>query len=47
VRDDKIKSAEFERGTLVKDEAIVDSTLRRGTQVVFTPDEKIFGNFHF
>ncbi|MFN4811393.1 MAG: DNA topoisomerase IV subunit B [Bacteroidota bacterium] len=47
VRDDKIKSAEFERGTLVKDEAIVDSNLRRGTQVVFTPDEKIFGNFHF
>jgi topoisomerase-4 subunit B len=47
VRDDKIKSAEFERGTLVKDEAIADSTLRRGTQVVFTPDEKIFGNFHF
>lgn len=47
VRDDKIKSAEFERGTLVKDEAIVDSSLRRGTQVVFTPDEKIFGNFHF
>jgi len=47
VRDDKIKSAEFERGTLVKDEVIVDSTLRRGTQVVFTPDEKIFGNFHF
>ncbi len=47
VRDEKIKSAEFERGTLVKDEAIVDSSLRRGTQVVFTPDEKIFGNFHF
>ncbi|MFN5710904.1 MAG: ATP-binding protein, partial [Bacteroidota bacterium] len=47
VRDDKIKSAEFERGTLVKDEVIVDSTLRRGAQVVFTPDEKIFGNFHF
>jgi topoisomerase-4 subunit B len=47
VRDDKIKSAEFERGILVKDEAIADSTLRRGTQVVFTPDEKIFGNFHF
>jgi topoisomerase-4 subunit B len=47
VRDDKIKTAEFERGVLVKDEAIVESTLRKGTQVVFVPDEKIFGNFHF
>ncbi|HRG59765.1 MAG TPA: DNA topoisomerase IV subunit B [Bacteroidia bacterium] len=47
VRDDKMKAAEFERGVLVKDEAIIDSTHRRGTQVVFIPDEKIFGNFHF
>lgn len=47
VRDDKMKAAEFERGVLVKDEAIVESTHRRGTQVVFIPDEKIFGNFHF
>jgi len=47
VRDEKIKTAEFERGVLVKDEAISDSTLRKGTQVVFIPDEKIFGNFHF
>jgi len=47
VRDDKMKAAEFERGVLIKDEAIIDSTHRRGTQVVFIPDEKIFGNFHF
>jgi topoisomerase IV subunit B len=47
VRDEKIKTAEFERGVLVKDEAIAESTLRKGTQVVFIPDEKIFGNFHF
>jgi topoisomerase-4 subunit B len=47
VRDEKIKTAEFERGVLVKDEAISESTLRKGTQVVFIPDEKIFGNFHF
>jgi topoisomerase-4 subunit B len=47
VRDEKIKSAEFERGVLIKDEAIAESTLRKGTQVVFVPDEKIFGNFHF
>ncbi len=47
VRDEKIKTAEFERGVLVKDDAITESTLRKGTQVVFIPDEKIFGNFHF
>jgi topoisomerase-4 subunit B len=47
VRDEKIKTAEFERGVLVKDEAISESALRKGTQVVFIPDEKIFGNFHF
>lgn len=47
VRDEKIKTAEFERGVLVKDEPISESTLRKGTQVVFVPDEKIFGNFHF
>ena len=47
VRDEKIKTAEFERGVLTKDEAIVESALRKGTQVVFIPDEKIFGNFHY
>jgi topoisomerase-4 subunit B len=47
VRDDKMKTAEFERGVLVKEEGITESTHRRGTQVVFIPDEKIFGNFHF
>jgi topoisomerase-4 subunit B len=47
VRDEKIKTAEFERGVLVKEEPIVESSLRKGTQVVFVPDEKIFGNFHF
>jgi topoisomerase-4 subunit B len=47
VRDDKMKTAEFERGVLVKEEGITESTHRRGTQVVFVPDEKIFGNFHF
>ena len=47
IRDEKIKSAEFERGVLQKDEAIVESALRKGTQIVFIPDEKIFGNFHY
>jgi topoisomerase-4 subunit B len=47
VRDDKMKVAEFERGVLVKDEPIADTSLRKGTQVVFIPDEKIFGNFHY
>ncbi len=47
VRDEKVKSAEFEGGVLTKDEAISESSQRRGTQVIFIPDEKIFGNYHF
>ncbi len=47
IRDEKIKSASFERGVLTKDEPIESSSQRKGTQVIFVPDEKIFGNFHF
>jgi len=47
VRDGKIKVAEFERGEISKEEKIQDSSVRKGTSVVFIPDEKIFGNFHF
>lgn len=47
VRDEQIKVSEFEKGELVKDDNIVKSTKRRGTSIVFTPDEEIFGNFHF
>jgi len=46
-RDDKTKVAEFSRGELTLDGPIEASTRRKGTKVVFTPDEEIFKDYHF
>jgi topoisomerase-4 subunit B len=46
-RDGKEKTAEFERGVLVKDHKETKSTEENGTFVTFIPDETIFKNFHF
>ena len=46
-RDDKTKVAEFSRGELTMDGPIEASTRRKGTKVVFTPDEEIFKDYHF
>ncbi len=46
-RDDKTKIAEFSRGELTLDGPIEASTRRKGTKVVFTPDEEIFKDYHF
>ncbi len=47
IREGKTKIAEFKRGELVKDEKIKPSTEAEGTIVSFTPDEKMFVNYHF
>ncbi|MFD2938948.1 DNA topoisomerase IV subunit B [Flavobacterium notoginsengisoli] len=47
VRDDKQKGAEFSAGNLVLEEEIIDTTKRKGTKVIFTPDETIFKNYKF
>ncbi|WP_026729235.1 DNA topoisomerase IV subunit B [Flavobacterium denitrificans] len=47
VRDDKQKGAEFSAGNLVLEEDVIDTTKRKGTKVVFTPDETIFKNYKF
>jgi topoisomerase IV subunit B len=47
VRDDQSKTVEFSRGNITKEEPVEACTLRRGTHVTFTPDDKIFGNYHF
>ncbi len=47
VRDDKQKAAEFSAGNLVLEEEIIDTTKRKGTKVVFTPDEAIFKNYKY
>ncbi|MEQ8624515.1 MAG: DNA topoisomerase IV subunit B [Vicingaceae bacterium] len=46
-RDDKMKVAEFERGELTLDDPVEESTRRKGTKVVFIPDESIFHNYQF
>ncbi len=46
-RDGRQKTAEFERGVLVKDHKETSSKEENGTFVEFTPDDSIFKNFHF
>ena len=46
-RDGKEKSAEFQRGELLKEHKELKTTEPNGTQVVFTPDDAIFRNFYF
>ncbi len=46
-RDGREKTAEFERGVLVKDSKETASKEENGTFVEFTPDDSIFKNFHF
>ncbi|MFE3848792.1 DNA topoisomerase IV subunit B [Flavobacterium sp. LB3P45] len=47
VRDEKQKAAEFSAGNLVLEEDIIDTSKRKGTKVIFTPDEAIFKNYKF
>ncbi|MDO4728648.1 MAG: DNA topoisomerase IV subunit B [Bacteroidota bacterium] len=47
VRDNQIKVAEFSAGNLLKEEDLSETSKRRGTKVVFTPDETIFKNYKF
>ena len=47
IRDNKVKYAEFSQGELKQDSAIEDSSKRKGTKVVFIPDEAIFKNFKY
>lgn len=47
VRDNQSKTAEFSLGELTNDLAIEESTRRKGTKVVFIPDETIFKNFKY
>jgi len=47
IRDGKVKVAEFEKGNIIQDPAIVSTNDQRGTIVQFFPDEQIFGNFKF
>ncbi|MBP8041281.1 MAG: type IIA DNA topoisomerase subunit B, partial [Bacteroidales bacterium] len=47
IREQKIKTVEFAEGVQTKDHPITTTDLNNGTIIKFTPDEKIFGNFHY
>ncbi len=47
VRDNQMKAAEFSLGELTSDFKIEESTKRKGTKVIFIPDEGIFKNFKY
>jgi len=47
IRDGEMKAVEYVRGEITEDHKIEKTTTRNGTRVVFTPDSKIFKNFHF
>ncbi|MDO5105727.1 DNA topoisomerase IV subunit B [Capnocytophaga sp.] len=47
VRDNQAKSAVFEKGVLIEESAVEASSKRRGTNVIFIPDESIFKNYKF
>jgi len=46
-RDEKTKAAEFSKGELLDDGKIEPSSRRKGTKVIFTPDEEIFHTYQF
>ena len=46
-REGRERTAEFEKGELIKEHKEAKTTEPNGTEVVFIPDETIFRNFHY
>ncbi len=46
-RDGKEKTAEFEKGVLIKDQKETKSSEPNGTMVTFVPDDSVFRNYHY
>ena len=46
-REGQTKIAEFERGDVLVESPVNESTQRNGTYVTFVPDEKVFKKYHF
>ncbi len=47
VRDGQTKVATFEKGELVEDHPVKESSLRKGTKIVFRPDSSIFKSYRY
>ncbi len=46
-RESQLKEIEFRAGELVRDESLKGTKEENGTEVIFIPDEAMFGNFHY
>ena len=46
-RDKKVKNIEFERGVIIEEDDIMETSQRNGTKVSFIPDSNIFGKYRF
>jgi topoisomerase-4 subunit B len=47
IRDGQVKAIEFDHGNTVKDEPLKPTDEENGTEVIFHPDQGMFGNFHY
>jgi len=47
IREGRTKVVEYQGGELIADHPLQDTDLPDGTIITFTPDEGIFGNYHF
>ncbi len=47
IREGQVKVSEFHNGITVKDHPLESTTEENGVEVIFTPDEGMFGNFYF
>lgn len=47
IREGKTKNVVFERGDIINDEPLQECSLKQGTLITFTPDQELFGNYHY
>lgn len=47
VREGEVKAIEFDHGNVLKEEPLKKTDQENGTEVIFHPDQGMFGNFHF
>jgi topoisomerase-4 subunit B len=47
IRDGQLKVCEFEHGKTIKDRPLESTNEENGVEVIFQPDEELFGNYYF
>jgi len=47
IRDGQLKVSEFEHGITIKDHPLKSTTEENGVEVIFQPDEEMFGNYFY